>query len=138
MSLSVLAKSTTPLSPVPHAGMYDRPAGGRIVSERIGGTAVRRAVVGPAERAAMRFLSRVWHPDPLPRKFRGIHPNSPAHHERVRDPLVEMSLSLPAKSPTPLSPVPHAGMYDRPAGGRIVSERIGGTAVRRAVVGPAE
>ncbi len=52
---------------------------------------------------------------------RGIHPNSPAHHERVQvagvtnwlhlyvvatqwDLRSEMSLSLPAKSTTPLSP----------------------------------
>ncbi len=37
--MSSLAKSTTPLSPVPHVGMYDGPAGRCIVSERIGGTA---------------------------------------------------------------------------------------------------
>ncbi len=49
MSLSLPAKSTTPLSP--HVGMYDGPAGRCIVSERIGGTVQR--TVGPAERAAM-------------------------------------------------------------------------------------
>ncbi len=44
------------------------------------------------------------------------------------DAHLEMSLSPPAKSSTPLSPVPHVGFHDGPAGRSIVSERIGGTA----------
>ncbi len=52
------------------------------------------------------------------------------------EPLVEMSLSLPGEVAYATLPPLAAGFHDRPAGRRIVSERIGGTVQR--TVGPAE
>ncbi len=66
MSLSLAGEVAYATLPPLVTGFHDRPAGRCIVSERIGGTVQR--TVGPAERAAMRLLSRVWHPNPLPRK----------------------------------------------------------------------